>query len=100
MKYSTDKSFCEELDQKDSLKSYKDLFFIPKNKQGKDLIYFCGNSLGLQPKKTKEYNLLDEKTVEKLSEKIEKTTNLVKYLENNNIYPEKINSRLEELDEK
>ena len=51
-------------------------------------------------KKTKEYNLLDEKTVEKLSEKIEKTTNLVKHLENNNIYPEKINSRLEELDEK
>ena len=51
-------------------------------------------------KKTKEYNLLDEKTIEKLSEKIEKTTNLVKYLENNNIYPEKINSRLEELDEK
>ena len=51
-------------------------------------------------KKTKEYNLLDEKTVEKLSEKIEKTTNLVKYLENNNIYPEKINSTLEELDEK
>ena len=54
MKYSTDKSFCEELDQKDSLKSYKDLFFIPKNNEGKDLIYFCGNSLGLQPKKTKE----------------------------------------------
>ena len=51
-------------------------------------------------KKTKEYNLLDEKTVEKLSKKIEKTTNLVKYLENNNIYPEKINSTLEELDEK
>ena len=51
-------------------------------------------------KKTKEYNLLDEKTVEKLSEKVEKTTNLVKYLENNNIHPEKINSRLEELDEK
>ena len=51
-------------------------------------------------KKTKEYNLLDEKTVEVLSEKIEKTTNLVKHLENNNIYPEKINSRLEELDEK
>ena len=51
-------------------------------------------------KKTKEYNLLDEKTVEKLSEKIEKTTNLVKHLENNNIYPEKINSRLEELGEK
>ena len=51
-------------------------------------------------KKTKEYNLLNEKTIEKLSKKIEKTTNLVKYLEDNNIYPETINSRLEELDEK
>ena len=50
--------------------------------------------------KAKEYKLLDEKTVDKLSEKIEKTTNLVKYLEDNNIYPETINNRLEELDEK
>ena len=55
MKYSIDKSFSEELDQKDRLKNYRDLFFIPKNKKGNELIYFCGNSLGLQPKKTKEY---------------------------------------------
>ena len=55
MKYSIDKSFSEELDQKDRLKNYRDLFFIPKDKRGNELIYFCGNSLGLQPKKTKEY---------------------------------------------
>ena len=55
MKYSIDKSFSEELDQKDRLKNYRDLFFIPKDKKGNELIYFCGNSLGLQPKKTKEY---------------------------------------------
>ena len=55
MKYSIDKSFSEELDQKDRLKNYRDLFFIPKDKEGNELIYFCGNSLGLQPKKTKEY---------------------------------------------
>ncbi len=50
--------------------------------------------------KAKEYKLLDEKTVENLSKKIEKTADLVKYLEDTNIYPETINSRLEELHEK
>ena len=50
--------------------------------------------------KAKEYSLLDEKTIEKLSEKIEKTTNMVKFLENNNINPKTINKRLEELGEK
>ena len=33
---------------------YRDQFHIPKV-NGKDSIYLCGNSLGLQPKKTKEY---------------------------------------------
>ena len=35
-----------------------------------------------------------------MSKKIEKTADLVKYLEDTNIYPEIINGRLEELDEK
>lgn len=34
--------------------SYKEQFHIPKIK-GKESIYLCGNSLGLQPKKVKEY---------------------------------------------
>ena len=33
---------------------YKDQFHIPKV-DGKDSVYLCGNSLGLQPKKVKEY---------------------------------------------
>ena len=33
---------------------YRDQFHIPKI-NGKDSIYLCGNSLGLQPKKVKEY---------------------------------------------
>ncbi len=36
-------------DAEDPLKSYRDKFHIPQ-KGGKDVIYFCGNSLGLQPR--------------------------------------------------
>lgn len=50
MNYSTNKNFAIEKDLNDALKSYRDKFFIPKNKEGKEQIYFCGNSLGLQPK--------------------------------------------------
>ena len=47
--------FAHEQDQKDNLRSYRDQFHIPKDKNGKDLIYFTGNSLGLQPKSAKDY---------------------------------------------
>jgi len=43
------------LDSKDHLSSFRDLFFIPKNESNKEKIYFCGNSLGLQPKATASY---------------------------------------------
>ncbi len=47
--------FAKELDQKDSLSHHRDSFHIPKDKNGNEVIYLCGNSLGLQPKTTKEY---------------------------------------------
>ncbi len=47
--------FAQEQDQQDSLKSYREQFHIPKDKNGKDLIYFTGNSLGLQPKSVRDY---------------------------------------------
>ncbi len=34
--------------------SYRDHFYLPQF-NGRDAIYFCGNSLGLMPKKAKEY---------------------------------------------
>ena len=49
---------------------------------------------------SKKYNLLDDNIHEKLNEKIEKTSYMVEYLENNNIHPKEINKRLEELNEK
>lgn len=49
--------FARELDASDSLSEYRDKFHIPKDEQGNDVIYLCGNSLGLQPKITKDYIL-------------------------------------------
>ncbi|HNV97718.1 MAG TPA: kynureninase [Chitinophagales bacterium] len=52
--YSTDKSFALQLDATDPLKHFRERFHIP-TQNNQELIYFCGNSLGLQPKSTRAY---------------------------------------------
>ncbi|SDB53556.1 Kynureninase [Flavobacteriaceae bacterium MAR_2010_188] len=47
--------YAKSLDENDDLAMYRERFHIPKDKEGNDLIYLCGNSLGLQPKSTSEY---------------------------------------------
>jgi kynureninase len=37
------------------MKSYRDRFHIPKRREGTDVVYLAGNSLGLQPKTTRAY---------------------------------------------
>jgi kynureninase len=54
MLYQNTLSFARQLDEKDPLKYFRQKFFIPKHND-KDCIYFTGNSLGLQPKKVKDY---------------------------------------------
>ncbi len=46
-------TFAQQLDRRDSLKKYRKQFLIPKV-NGKESIYFTGNSLGLQPKSAKK----------------------------------------------
>ncbi len=46
-------SFARSLDAIDPLRSFRNEFHCPKHK-GKKAIYFCGNSLGLQPKATEK----------------------------------------------
>jgi kynureninase len=46
---------AKRLDQEDSLKNLRSEFLFPKNPMGQDYVYLCGNSLGLQPRRTKEY---------------------------------------------
>ena len=43
------------MDSKDPLKNFRDKFYIPKHTNGDDVIYFGGNSLGLQPKSLRSY---------------------------------------------
>lgn len=56
MTFQNNLAFAQSMDSQDSLASFRSQFHIPQH-QGKDCIYFTGNSLGLQPKKTKEYIL-------------------------------------------
>lgn len=55
MSYQKDLDYAKEQDSLDELKVYRKQFHLPTDDKGNDLIYFCGNSLGLQPKQTKEY---------------------------------------------
>lgn len=54
MNFENTHDFAQNLDQNDPLKIYRNQFHIPQH-QGKDSIYFTGNSLGLQPKSTRKY---------------------------------------------
>src|SRR4249919_1288601 len=45
-------SFARFKDSEDKLKHFREKFLFPQH-EGKDVLYFCGNSLGLQPKTTR-----------------------------------------------
>ena len=53
MLFENSLAFARQLDQADPLRSYRDRFYVPE-RNGKPLIYFCGNSLGLQPKTARQ----------------------------------------------
>lgn len=53
--FSTDESCARRLDAADPLRDCRAQFNIPKRDNGEDVIYFCGNSLGLMPKKARQY---------------------------------------------
>jgi len=55
MNYKDTANFASELDAKDELRSYRNEFHIPLRKNEEEHIYLCGNSLGLQPKRTKDF---------------------------------------------
>ena len=50
MTFSADEDFAKQLDAEDRLRSFRDKFHLPLDKNGQPLIYFAGNSLGLMPK--------------------------------------------------
>ena len=54
MQFSADESFAKQLDAEDPLRGFRDQFHLPVGKDGKPLIYFAGNSLGLMPKSARQ----------------------------------------------
>jgi len=52
---NTTLAYAKSQDEQDVLRSYRNKFHIPIQKNGAPHVYLCGNSLGLQPKTTKDY---------------------------------------------
>jgi len=54
MKFEVTDSFAERMDSDDSLRRFRQNFLFPQ-RDGRDLLYFTGNSLGLQPNTAATY---------------------------------------------
>lgn len=53
--FENNEQFAAKLDAKDSLAHFREKFYIPKQLSGEDVLYFTGNSLGLQPKSVRAF---------------------------------------------
>jgi kynureninase len=47
--------FAQQKDREDELQSFRSRFFIPASAPSRESIYFCGNSLGLQPRHAADF---------------------------------------------
>src|SRR6059058_3087304 len=54
MQFSADEEFAKQLDREDPLRAFREKFHLPHGKNGKPVIYFAGNSLGLMPKSARQ----------------------------------------------
>jgi kynureninase len=52
--FKNELEFAREKDVNDPLKAFREQFYFPQHNDA-DVVYFTGNSLGLQPKTTKAY---------------------------------------------
>ena len=46
---------ARERDEADALRALRQEFLFPQGEDGQELVYLCGNSLGLQPRRTARY---------------------------------------------
>lgn len=54
-KFQPGPEFAAAMDQRDPLAEFRQRFHMPKTREGKDCVYLCGHSLGLQPKAAQSY---------------------------------------------
>ncbi len=48
----TEREFARQMDREDDLADFRNRFHLPRDESGEEVLYFCGNSLGLQPRST------------------------------------------------
>ncbi|HEV2478827.1 MAG TPA: hypothetical protein VGS79_04160, partial [Puia sp.] len=47
-------AYAQQQDREDELKGFRSRFYFPRHND-REVIYFCGNSLGLQPREAEGY---------------------------------------------
>ena len=55
MNHAADADYAHSMDLADPLRSWRDKFNLPEQRNGLSAVYLCGNSLGLQPKLARQY---------------------------------------------
>ncbi|MEJ7860796.1 MAG: kynureninase [Pyrinomonadaceae bacterium] len=55
VKFESTEEFARKMDERDALGHFRERFYIPKQANGEDVLYFTGNSLGLQPKTARAF---------------------------------------------
>jgi kynureninase len=53
--FDTSPPFAAEMDRRDPLAPFRERFHIPSGPDGSPSVYLCGHSLGLRPKRAREY---------------------------------------------
>ena len=54
MQFSAKEDFARQLDREDPLREFRGKFHLPLGEDGKPVIYFAGNSLGLMPRSARQ----------------------------------------------
>jgi kynureninase len=57
--FSTSRDLARHFDAGDPLASFRERFHLPRGGDGRPLVYFCGHSLGLQPRGARELVLAE-----------------------------------------
>ncbi len=55
MEFKKSLQFAQAMDEADPLRKFREQFYFPSKADGKASLYFAGHSLGLQPKKARDY---------------------------------------------
>jgi len=54
-RFEDNRAYAQSLDRNDALAEFRRRFNFPRERSGRSPVYFCGNSLGLQPQLAVEY---------------------------------------------